>query len=177
MRSAAILNPSFSPVMFICHLSLTQNGITWTPSSKAEMSGLEAAAFVVGAIPLLVEFLKTAGSGIENARLLFSASRFQRQLSNWCAVLMTQRASMLNNITLVIRTIDIYDIEFSDVEEMLVRGELPPIFKSKTIGAQLDASLGRNREPFQRTIAVIESSFKEIEERMGIKNLLQVSLH
>jgi len=80
------------------------------------------------------------------------------------------------NITRVIRTIGIYNIEFGDVVEMLTRGEMPPIFKSKTISAQLDASLDRNRERFQCTIAVIESSFKEIEARMGIKCLLHVSL-
>lgn len=132
------------------------------------MSGLEAAAFVIGAIPLVVEFLKSTAIGAESLKLM-NSGRFSRKMRDWSIELGTQRARLLNNVILMIPMANALDHDETILKAMLERGELPISLDDETVRARLRQKLGHNYTPFVTSVQKVEECLQEIQRRIQVQ--------
>lgn len=134
------------------------------------MSGVEAAGFVLGAIPLVVEFIKSTAVGVESVKL-FQSQRFRRKVQDWSTELLTQQTLLLNNIVLVLDTTDALEHDVSTVKQMLEKGQIPPVFYDSDVQKQLRIKLGHNFLPFEQTVLKVQESMLEVKKRLHIDEL------
>ena len=134
------------------------------------MSGVEAAGFVLGAIPLVIEFIKTTAVGVESVKL-FQSQRFRRKVQDWSTALLTQQTLLLNNIVLVLDTTDALEHDVGAVKQMLEKGQIPPVFYNSDVQKQLRDKLGHNFQPFEQTVLQVQESMLEIKKRLHIDDL------
>lgn len=138
------------------------------------MSGLEAAAFVIGAIPLVVEFIKSTAVGVESVKL-FQSQRFRRKVQDWSTELLTQQTLLLNNIVLVLDKTDALERDIGAVKQSLEQREIPLVFYDKDVQKQLRQKLGHNFQPFEQTVLKVQSSMLEVQQKLNIEGF-KVSL-
>ncbi|KAJ6023891.1 hypothetical protein N7540_004688 [Penicillium herquei] len=126
------------------------------------MSGMEIAGLALAILPLVVNQLDNYVQGIESLGD-FRTKRYRRKLDYYATNLGAQQAAFINTLE---RSLDGV-IEFEDGVDALQEDELKALWDKPSVQSLLQKKLGRNYDPFLRTMEQLSILLKDLSRKLG----------
>jgi hypothetical protein len=131
------------------------------------MSGVEAAGFILAAIPLVISFVEHYADGV---RTINRWRKYDRELKSLCRRLRSEEELLRNTCELLLR-----DIVASEQElETLVLNPAGPEWSDPDLESRLQSKLLGSYVVYMETVEDMKDAVNAIKDRMGIKDDVKV---
>lgn len=131
------------------------------------MSGVEAAGFILAAIPLVISFVEHYADGV---RTINRWRKYDRELKSLCRRLRSEEELFRNTCELLLR-----DIVTSEQElETLVVNPAGPAWSDSHLESRLQSKLSRSYVVYMEVVEDMKEAVNAIKDRMGIKDDVKV---
>jgi hypothetical protein len=124
------------------------------------MAGVEAAGFVLAALPLVIGGLKSYGEGVQTIRRWLRYAAHIEKLTNR---LDDENTKFLNNCELILQDL----VPAADLE-ILLASPGGPRWKDAELQQQLQEILGRSFMPYMRAVEDIERATESFKAKLEI---------
>jgi hypothetical protein len=131
------------------------------------MSGVEAAGFVLAAIPLVISFMEHYADGV---RTINRWRKYDRELKSLCRRLRSEEELFRNTCELLLR--DIVDSE--QQLETLVLNPAGLEWSDPALESRLQSKLSRSYVVYMEVVEDMKDAVNGIKDRIGIKDDVKV---